>query len=243
MTVLGFVLFGSLVMLPLFLQTVLGYPSLQAGIAMAPRGIGSFLAMPLIGYMMGKIDPRKMIVAGLVVGGLTLYLLAGINLNAGYWDIFWPQLIQGSAMGLLFVPLSTLTMGSIPREKMGNATSLFNLMRNLGGGIGIAFVATSVSRSTTVHTAILSEKLNPYSPQSQAAVSGARSMFLARGSDWATATTQAYGVLSGMIQRQAAMIAFIDIVHLLAAIFIVAIPLVFIMKRPKGPVTPPPGAH
>jgi len=243
MTVLGFVLFGSLVMLPLFLQTVLGYPAMQAGIAMAPRGIGSFLAMPLIGFMMGKIDPRKMVAAGLTIGGVTLYLLSSINLNAGYWDIFWPQLIQGSAMGLLFVPLSTLSMVSIPREKMGNATSLFNLMRNLGGGIGIAFVATSVTRSTTVHSAILSERLNPYSPQSQAAINGARSMFIARGSDWNTATSQAYGVLYGMIHRQAAMIAFVDIVRLLAVIFIVTIPLVFIMKRPRGIASPPPGAH
>jgi len=243
MTVLGFVLFGSLVMIPLFLQTVLGYPALQAGIAMAPRGIGSFLAMPLIGILMGKLDPRKMLVAGLVIGGVTLYLLANINLNAGYWDIFWPQLIQGSAMGLLFIPLSTMSMASIPREKMGNATSLFNLMRNLGGGIGIAFVATSVSRSTTAHGAILAEHVNPYSPQAQAAINGARSLFMARGSDWSTATAQAYGVLYGMVQRQAAMIAFIDIVRLLGMIFILAIPLVFIMKRPQGGASPPPGAH
>jgi len=184
-----------------------------------------------------------MVAAGLMIGGVTLYMLSNINLNAGYWDIFWPQLIQGSAMGLLFVPLSTMSMASIPREKMGNATSLFNLMRNLGGGIGIAFVATSVSRSTTAHGAILSEHLNPYSPQAMAAFNGARSMFMSRGSDWVTATSQAYGVLYGMVQRQAAMIAFVDIVRLLAMIFILVIPLVFIMKRPRGGAAPPPGAH
>jgi len=243
MTVLGFVLFGSLVMLPLFLQTVLGYPALQAGIAMAPRGIGSFLAMPLVGILMSKLDPRKMLAAGLVIAGVTLYMLSDINLNAGYWDIFWPQLLQGAAMGLLFIPLSTMSMAAISREKMGNATSLFNLMRNLGGGLGIAFVATSVSRSTTVHSAILSDRVNPYSPQSQAAVDGARSLFLSRGSDWNTATSQAYGVLNGMIHRQAAMIAFIDIVRLLGVIFILIIPLIFIMRRPRGAASPPPGAH
>jgi DHA2 family multidrug resistance protein len=243
MTVLGFVLFGSLVMLPLFLQTVLGYPALQAGIAMAPRGIGSFLAMPLVGILMSKLDPRKMLATGLVIAGVTLYMLSDINLSAGYWDIFWPQLLQGSAMGLLFIPLSTMSMASIPREKMGNATSLFNLMRNLGGGLGIAFVATSVSRSTTVHSAVLAERLNPYSLQSQAAVNGARSLFMSRGSDWNTATSQAYGVLNGMIHQQAAMLAFIDIVRLLAAIFILIIPLVLIMRRPRGTASPPPGAH
>jgi DHA2 family multidrug resistance protein len=243
MTVLGFVLFGSLVMLPLFLQTVLGYPALQAGIAMAPRGIGSFLAMPLVGILMSKLDPRKMLATGLVIAGVTLYMLSDINLNAGYWDIFWPQLLQGASMGLLFIPLSTMSMASISREKMGNATSLFNLMRNLGGGLGIAFVATSVSRSTTMHNAILSDRVNLYSPQSQAAVNGARSLFMARGSDWNTATSQAYGVLSGMIHRQAAMIAFIDIVRFLGAIFILVIPLILIMRRPPGGGSPPPGAH
>ena len=113
----------------------------------------------------------------------------------------------------------------------------------LAAGIGIAFVATSVSRSTTVHSAILSDRVNPYSPQSQAAVNGARSLFMARGSDWNTATSQAYGVLNGMIHRQAAMIAFIDIVRLLGVIFILVIPLVFIMRRPRGAASPPPGAH
>jgi len=243
MTVLGFVLFGSLVMLPLFLQTVLGYPAMQAGIAMAPRGIGSFIAMPLIGYLMGKLDPRKMVAAGLAIAGITLWRLSSINLNAGYWDIFWPQLIQGTSMGLLFIPLSTLSMAAISREKMGNATSLFNLMRNLGGGLGIAFVATSVSRSTTVHSAILSEQVNAYSPQAQAAINGARAMFMSRGSDWTTATVQAFGAIFGMIQKQSAMIAFIDIIRLLALIFIAAIPLMFIMRRTKSAASPPPGAH
>jgi DHA2 family multidrug resistance protein len=243
MTVLGFVLFGSLVMLPLFLQTVLGYPSMQAGTAMAPRGFGSFLAMPLIGYLMSKIDPRKMVVTGLLIGGTMLWALSSINLNAGYWDIFWPQFIQGSAMGLLFVPLSTLSMAAIPREKMGNATSLFNLMRNLGGGVGIAFVATLVSRGTTVHTQLLSERVNAFSPQSQAAFNSARALFMSRGADITTATAQAYAALNGIIHRQAAMIAFVDIFRLLAVIFISVIPLVFIMKRQRGAGTPPGGAH
>src|SRR5471030_768607 len=110
MTVVGFVLYGSMVLLPVMLQTLLGYPPLQAGIAMAPRGIGSFFMMPLTGLMTGKFDPRKLLSVGLVVGGGTLIFLGTLNLSAGYWDIFWPQLIQGGAMALLFVPLTTVTM-------------------------------------------------------------------------------------------------------------------------------------
>ena len=142
MTMVGFVLYGSMVLLPIMLQTVLGYPPLQAGIAMAPRGIGSFLMMPIVGVMTGRFDARKLLTAGLFVGGMTLLWLSQLNLQAGYWDIFWPQLAQGAGMALLFVPLTTVAMDAIPRERMGNATSLFNLMRNIGGSIGIAMTGT-----------------------------------------------------------------------------------------------------
>ena len=133
MTTLGFVLYGSLVLLPILLQTLLGYPSLQAGIAMAPRGLGSFIGMPMVGLLIGRFDPRKMVAVGLFVGGLTLLWLGQLNLNAGYWDFFWPQFVQGLGLSMLFVPLTTISMDPIPRERMGNATSLFNLMRNIGG--------------------------------------------------------------------------------------------------------------
>src|ERR1700681_2902894 len=102
MTVVGFVLYGSMVLLPIMLQTALGYPPLQAGIAMAPRGIGSFFMMPITGLMTGKFDPRKLLTCGLIVGGSTLLFLSFLNLQAGYWDIFLPQLIQGVGMSLLF---------------------------------------------------------------------------------------------------------------------------------------------
>src|SRR6185369_1657379 len=126
MTTLGFVLYGSLVLLPIMLQTLLGYPSLQAGYAMAPRGMGSIIGMPLVGFIVGKMDARKLVAGGLFVGALTLFWLGELNLNAGYWDVFWPQFIQGIGLSLIFVPLTTISMDAIPRERMGNATSLFN---------------------------------------------------------------------------------------------------------------------
>src|SRR4029077_17224302 len=155
MTVVGFVMYGSTVLLPIMLQTLLMYPPLQAGIAMAPRGIGSFFMMPLTGYMTGKVDPRKLLSIGLVVGGGTLLWLSGLNLQAGYWDIFWPQLIQGAGMSLLFVPLTTIAMDGIPRERMGYATSLFTLMRNIGGSVGIAITGTMLARTSKTTTALL----------------------------------------------------------------------------------------
>src|SRR5213083_454765 len=168
MSMVGFVLYGSLVLLPIMLQTVLGYPSLQAGIAMAPRGIGSFFMMPLTGLLTGRVDARKLLTIGLIVGGSTLLWLSRLNLRAGYWDIFWPQLIQGAGMSLLFVPLTTVSMDRIPRERMGNATSLFNLMRNIGGSVGIAVTGTMLARHQQAVTAVLGANVTPYDAASQA---------------------------------------------------------------------------
>src|SRR3989441_5736662 len=162
MTTLGFVLYGSLVLLPLFLQTVLGYPAIQAGIAMAPRGLGSFIAMPIVGFLTAKVDPRKLLCIGLGGGAITLFMLGSLNLQVGYWDIFWPQFFQGLTMGLIFVPLTTVTMSLIKKEEMGNATSLFNLMRNLGGSVGIAVIATTLSRTTQTQFNILGSHVSGF---------------------------------------------------------------------------------
>jgi DHA2 family multidrug resistance protein len=242
MTVVGFVLYGSLVLLPIMLQTLLGYPSLQAGIAMAPRGIGSFFMMPLTGIMTGKFDARKLLTCGLVVGGGTLLWLSLLNLQAGYWDIFWPQIIQGGGLSLLFVPLTTVSMDRIPREKMGNATSLFNLMRNIGGSIGIAVTGTMIARQTRVVTGTLGEHVSVYDPASQQMFLQLRSGFMAAGADMVTSTNRAYAALFGMLSRQAAMVSFVGLFQLLGIVFLLLIPLVLLMKRP-GSGAPAVGAH
>src|SRR6266550_4750942 len=197
MTVVGFVLYGSMVLLPIMLQTLLGYPSLQAGIAMAPRGIGSFFMMPITGIMTGKFDARKLLTIGLIVGGGTLLWLSILNLQMGYWDIFWPQLVQGVGMSLLFVPLTTVAMAPIPRERMGNATSLFNLMRNIGGSIGIAVTGTMLARRQQALTTLLGANVTPYSTTAQSTFERTRAGFIASGSDVVTATNRAYAALFG----------------------------------------------
>ena len=154
----GFVLYGSLVVLPILLQTLLGYPAIDAGIAMAPRGLGSFLTMPLVGIILSRFDPRKLLGLGLIGAAYTLFTLSRLNLNAGYWDFFWPQFFQGVSLSLLFVPLTTVTMDQIPKEETGNATSLFNLMRNIGGSMGIAAATTMISRRGQFYTNRLGER-------------------------------------------------------------------------------------
>jgi len=242
MTTLGFVLYGSLVLLPIMLQTLLGYPSLQAGIAMAPRGMGSFIGMPMIGMLIGRIDARKMVASGLFVGGLTLIWLGQLNLSAGYWDFFWPQFVQGFALSMLFVPLTTISMDPIPRERMGNATSLFNLMRNLGGSVGIATTGSLLARKQQEYFNVFGSHVDPYSPVAQNAIESARQGYLASGADPATAMQRAYAAVTGMVQQQATMVAFVHLFRMLGIIFLLLVPLVFLMRRPRTG-RPVAGAH
>jgi DHA2 family multidrug resistance protein len=234
MTTLGFVLYGSLVLLPIMLQTLLGYPSLQAGIAMAPRGMGSLIGMPAVGFLIGKIDPRKMVAIGLIAGAVTLIWLGQLNLNTGYWDVFWPQFVQGLGLSAVFVPLTTISMDPIPRERMGNATSLFNLMRNLGGSIGIAVTGTLLARKQQAYVNVFGTNVDVYSSVTQRAFEAARAGFLAAGADMTTATQRAYAALFGMVQQQATMVAFVSLFRLLGGIFLLLLPLILLMKRPRG---------
>lgn len=234
MTMVGFVLYGSLVLLPIFLQTLLGYPALQAGIAMAPRGLGSFIAMPIVGAILSRFDARKMLGIGIVGASFTLLQLSWLNLNAGYWDIFWPQFLQGVALALLFVPLTTVTMDPISKEQMGNATSIFNLMRNIGGSMGIAFATTFLERRSQTHINVLVRHVDPYSPAAQQTLESLRAGLMARGADAATATKQAYAAVFGTIEQQASMLSFLDTFRLLAIVFIAILPLLLLMRRPKA---------
>jgi DHA2 family multidrug resistance protein len=218
MTVVGFVLFGSLVLLPVMMQTMMGYPPIQAGIALAPRGMGSLIAMPLVGLITNKVDSRKLVAIGLAMGGVTLLWLGELNLNAGYWDFFWPQFLQGAALGLLFVPLSTVTMGSIPREQVGNAASVFNLVRNIGGGVGIASVTTMLTRFRVTHASTMAEHITLYDPRIRMQVGALTDVRAAAG-------------LQGQVLRSASLLAFIDSFRIMGLVFLALLPLVLLMRR------------
>jgi len=233
MTILGFVLYGSLLLLPIFLQTLLGYTALDAGMAMAPRGLGSFLMMPVVGTVLSRFDPRKVLAVGLTGAAWTLYALGRLNLNAGYWDIFWPQFIQGASLAMLFVPLTTATMDPIPKEQMGNATSMFNLMRNIGGSMGIAGATTYLFRRQQFHINRLGAHVNATSPQARSLVRQLRGAMMARGADPHLALERSFAGLWGMVQKHAAMAAFVDAFLALAMVFLLVLPMLFLMNKPR----------
>jgi DHA2 family multidrug resistance protein len=240
-SMLGFVLYASLVLLPLYLQTLMGYPAYNSGLALSPRGIGALLFTPLAGHLTTKTDPRRLLGVGIVLGSVTMFQLSGLNLNAGFWDIFWAQVLQGVALAFLFIPLMSLAMSHISAEKMGNATSIFNLMRNIGGSVGIALMTTFLARRSQVHQNHLVANVTAGSPQTLRLLQGLKAGFVAHGIDGVTACRKALAALYGMVQQHAMMLAFVEAFWLMGVVFLgmlIFLPLLQYSKpvRSKTPV-------
>jgi DHA2 family multidrug resistance protein len=233
-TVVGFVLYGSTVLLPLLMQQLLGYSATHAGVTNFPRGFASFLAMPLIGVLTNKVDTRKLLLGGVVASAGAMYMLSRLSLDVGFWNFWWPLMLQGAALGLIFVPLTTVTHDPIPKERLGNATSIFNVMRNIGASIGISMVQTIHYRAMQSHLHTLGQHVTAGNTTAQSVLEGLRQKFIAQGADPATATGRAYEALWGMINRQAAMLSYNEVFLILALIFLAMAPLVLMMKKPKG---------
>jgi DHA2 family multidrug resistance protein len=233
MALIAFVLYGGQVTIAIWLQTLLGYPSMQAGEAMLALGLGAAFAMPVASALVSRFDPRKVCMCGILGLSLSFYQLMGFNLRVGYWDLFWPEIIQGFAIGLVFVSLTVVTMAFIPKEKMGNATSLFNMMRNIGGGVGISLVGTMLTRMGQEHTNLLVGNVTPYSPLARSLLAAGRSLFAASGP--VLADQQAYATLFGLVLREATMVALIRVFQFLGILTLFLIPLIALTKRPpKG---------
>jgi DHA2 family multidrug resistance protein len=163
-----------------------------------------------------------------------MWQLSWINMNAGYWDIFWPQFIQGVSLSLLFVPLTTVTMDAITREAMGNATSMFNLLRNLGGGFGIAFATTYLERRQQLHQNILVSHVDAMSPVAQNMLHTLSGAMQAVSADAPLALQRAYAAINGMVAQQAAMLSFLDTFRFMGIVFLLLLPLLWLFKRPRG---------
>src|SRR5215510_2512219 len=237
MTVLGIVLYGTIALLPLFLQTMLGYPAVQSGLTVSPRGFGSIASMLIVGRLIGKINGRYLVLFGFLVLGYATYSFSDINLTITSASITWPNIISGFAMGFIFVPLTTMAMGTLSNEQMGNASGVFNLMRNTGGSMGIAAMTTMLSRGTQIHQAALVQHINPYNPVLQERL---REMAGALPGGVATVETQqALGAIYGMVAKQAMVLSYIDSFRMLSFLCFLCVPAVFLFKRVrarKGPV-------
>jgi DHA2 family multidrug resistance protein len=228
----GVVLYGSTALLPLFLQTLLGYPAVDSGLAVSPRGVGSIISMVIVGRLIGKVDARYLIAFGFVVLSVSTWMFTGINLYIAQSNISIPMIISGFAMGFVFVPLTTLSMSTLPNEQIGNASGIFNLMRNAGGSVGIAFMTTLLARNQQVHQTVLTSNVNEYSPAFQQTYSQLYAGYLAQF-DPVTASQAAYAAIYGMVVKQAAVLAYIDDFRILAILCILCVPAGFLFKAVK----------
>jgi len=239
MYAIGFTLYGSTAILPIFLQTVLGYTALLSGLVLSPGGLAMMLGMAVVGRLLAKIEARWLIIFGLVVASIGLFEMAGFNLTVDFRTAMWARTIQALGMAFLFVPINTTAFSSVAREKLGYATGLMNLFRNIGGSGGIAMVNTILARREQFHQQALISHLTPLDGTYLSTLQTTASAIAGQGASAADAAGQAQGVLYGMVQRNAAMLAAADTFWMLAVIFLCLIPLIFLLRRTapaKGPV-------
>jgi MFS transporter, DHA2 family, multidrug resistance protein len=233
MFMLGFALLGSTVLLPLFMQTLLGYTAEQSGLALLPGGFSLMLLMPLVGFMLSRYDARKMMMGGLLVLSFSLFHMTNFNLGVDFRTVVFARMIQTAGLAFLFVPINTAAYAFLPREKNNAASGLMNLARNIGGSVGISIVTTMLDRRQQYHLSRMSSHLSAGNPQVQSMLQGTARALEARGFSPADAMHRAYALLQGNFFRQATMLAYIDNFWLLGVAILVMVPLVFLMKRPK----------
>ena len=231
MFLLGFVLYGSTMLLPVFLQTLLGYTAMRSGLVLSPGGLAIVFCMPLVGFLLSKVEARWLVIFGLCVSAYGLFDMARFSLNVDFQTAMMARVVQSAGLAFLFVPINTMAFAFVAKEKMGNATGLINLARNIGGSSGIAIVTTMLARRAQFHQQTMVSHLTPFDPNYQQALSGAAQMLTAHGSSASQAAAQAQGLLYGMVQQQSMMKAFIDNFWMLGVIFLAVIPLMFFVKR------------
>ncbi|MBT1073077.1 DHA2 family efflux MFS transporter permease subunit [Pelotalea chapellei] len=236
MFVVGFCLYSSIMLIPLFLQTLMGYSATDAGMVLAPGGVATLITMPIVGAMLQKYDGRKVVFAGLLIGGYSMFIMQRLSLEAAYSDFVWPRVVLGIGLAMIFVPLTTVTLATIPRQEMGNATGMFNLLRNIGGSVGIAAAATMLGRLGQTYQTSLVSHVTPYSTTWQEHIQGLKQTLMAKGMSAAQADQAGLAMMYGMVRRQASTLAFNHIFWIVGIAFLVIIPLLLLLKRPSHAV-------
>jgi DHA2 family multidrug resistance protein len=242
MFMLGIVLYGSTALLPIFLQTLLGYTALLSGLVLSPGGILVVILLPVVGKLLTHIESRWLVVFGLAILSLSLFHMASFNLEVDFRTAMTARIYQSAGMAFLFVPINVMAFYFIPKEKINNATGIINLARNIGGSVGIAGVVTMLARRTQYHQAVLVSHMTPLDPAYRAMLGGAGQMLAAGGSDPVLAAHQAQGLAYGVLMRHSTMLAFLDDFWLMAVVILAVIPFMFLMKKVQ-PHRGPDSAH
>jgi len=238
MFMVGFALLSSTVLIPQFVQELLGYTAERAGLALMPGGLAIIMCMPLVGYLLGHTDARKLLFFGFTVLALSLFHMTGFDTAIDFRSVATARVFQAMGLAFLFVPINTVSYAFLPPGKNNAASGLINLARNVGGSVGISFVITMLARRTQVHQTNLTHNLTAGSGQYQAMINNATHILQAHGSNAAEAARQAQGLVASTLNQQATMLAYIDNFWMLGLAASCMIPLVFLMKKakPGGPM-------
>ncbi|HVC43716.1 MAG TPA: DHA2 family efflux MFS transporter permease subunit [Candidatus Binataceae bacterium] len=236
-TIVMFAMYGTYVLIPLYCQQIAGYTPLQAGFVLSIQSFGTFASIMLAGRLFTMMDPRVLIAGGCLIAGYGTWGMANFNPQIDFWNIAMPGIYRGIGSGLIFIPITTLSLGAVSNEEMGNASGLFNMVRSVGGSIGIAILVAMVSRHTQIHQSYLSARIDPFRFQewshSNPGITAQYNRFTLHGA------APYLGMIYQEVQRQAAILAYVDDFRLISYIFLFLTPLAFVMRRPAKMGTAP----
>jgi DHA2 family multidrug resistance protein len=233
--ILGFGLYGTTLVIPIFCQGLLGFTAMQTGLVMLPGSLATALMMPIVGTMLKRRLVHPAVYAGL---GLFLFFIFSrrmgmLNTQVGEWDFFVPLIIRGFAMGLIFIPLTTISLSELEGAQIPQGTALSNMIRQLGGSIGIALITTFISRDTAKHYAYLNENVTAGNFETQQRINMLTGAFVGKGYDVHAAQATAYNIISKTIFGQATFLTYKDLFIYLGAFFLLLIPLLIMFKAKK----------
>jgi DHA2 family multidrug resistance protein len=239
---LGMAIYITIAILPLYYQEVLGYTAFTAGLVVGPRGIGSIIGSPVVGLLGSRIDNRLLLSGGFLVFGICALTFGSVDLSTGPYTLLIPITLTGFALSFVFVPLATMTTSTIPREEMGNATGLFNMLRNIGGSIGISMATTALIRRAALHQTQIGANVTSSTMVFQQK-SAAIATYLGHRLGAAQARSGTMGLLYGLMEQQALLKSYVDVFRWTALLAFFCAAASWLFKKPKKNAAPPPGMH
>jgi len=232
---LGFVLMGSTLLLPLFVQTLLGYSATQAGMVLSPGGMAILFVMPAVGMLVTRVDVRWLIIFGLVTGAAALFLYGQVDLQVDYQTVALIRVLQAVGLAFLFIPINTAAFTGIPMMKSSSASAIINLSRNLGGSFGIALISSMLVQQQQRHQTFLVAHVGDAVNQPGGVVRQLSQSLMAQGVPALEAGQQALAQVYAMVQRQASMLAYVDAFRALGLLFLLLAPVCLLLRRPPAP--------
>ncbi len=239
---LGMCIYITIAILPLYYQEIMGYTAFTAGLVVGPRGIGSFIGSFVIGFLGSRMDNRKLMTAGFIGFAVCSFIFGTVNLSFGPYTLLIPIMLTGFALSFVFVPMSTLMVSTLTNRNMGAATGLSNMLRNIGGSVGIAMATTALIRRSALHQSYLAANLAPSSPELQrrsAMIAG----YLGHRIGPTSARPGSFGLLYGLMQQQSALLAYVDVFRWTAILALICAAATWMFKKPIKHVSPPPDLH